>query len=58
MLPILQLEKVKTDGQKCRACPYISCARQKIQKHCRVEHGWANPCKRGGGYSRYCYKPK
>ncbi|KAJ1678409.1 hypothetical protein EV182_004106, partial [Spiromyces aspiralis] len=39
---------VWSDGKKCTQCGYIRRTRQDIQKHCRLEHGWANPRKRGG----------
>ena len=45
-LPYLSLYK---DGFKCRAelCEHIVRGLQNIQNHCRTEHGWSNPRKRG-----------
>jgi hypothetical protein len=39
---IPELAAPETDGLKCRKCPYLARQPQKIQKHCRVYHGWAN----------------
>lgn len=45
--PIRFLEPPKPDGLKCLLCPYISRHLQKIQAHCRINHGWKNQRKRG-----------
>ena len=52
--PIPILQEPRKDGRKCqlqdqnqRPCQYISCHRQMIQEHYRVEHGWVNPQKKG-----------
>jgi len=34
-------------GQESASCRYIRRTVQDMQKHCRKEHGWANPRKRG-----------
>ena len=39
---IAQLAAPKTDGLKCRKCPYIARQLQKIQGDCRDSHGWVN----------------
>jgi len=36
---ISALEDAKTDGIRCKKCPYISRHRQGIQEHCRSVHG-------------------
>lgn len=41
--PLPYLAAPKADGLKCRKCSYISRQIQKIQAHCRSEHGWQNP---------------
>lgn len=45
--PIPFLESPRKDGLGCLQCPYISRQLQKIQAHCRTQHGWINPKKRG-----------
>ncbi|KAK4552367.1 hypothetical protein LTR86_010381 [Recurvomyces mirabilis] len=40
----LRCDWVKQDGQ---LCAYLCRSRQGIQTHCRTQHGWANPHKRG-----------
>jgi uncharacterized C2H2 Zn-finger protein len=44
---ISALQDAKTDGMRCKKCPYISRHRQGIQGHCRSVHGWENPRRRG-----------
>lgn len=44
---IPELAPPETDGLKCRKCPYIAKQPQRIQKHCRVYHGWINEHKSG-----------
>lgn len=41
------LGDAKTDGLRCKQCSYISRHRHQIQEHCRVQHQWENPRKRG-----------
>ncbi|KAL7940006.1 hypothetical protein V8C42DRAFT_357967 [Trichoderma barbatum] len=45
--PIPFIEPPRDDGLGCVSCPYIACQLQKIQAHCRKEHNWTNPRKRG-----------
>ncbi|KAH7109812.1 hypothetical protein EDB81DRAFT_927725, partial [Dactylonectria macrodidyma] len=35
------------DGFGCNRCPYVARQIQRIQQHCRDEHGWVNDRKRG-----------
>lgn len=44
---IPELAPPQTDGLKCRECPYIARQLQKVQAHCRTEHGWENDRKAG-----------
>jgi RecQ family ATP-dependent DNA helicase len=48
------LEKPKKDGISCKKCPYTIRQLQRMQEHCRTEHGWKNTRKRG----REPYKKK
>nr|OQO32516.1 hypothetical protein B0A51_00925 [Rachicladosporium sp. CCFEE 5018] len=54
---------VYIDGLRCiaqvngRACNHTYRKRSGIQKHCRIEHGWENPRKRGQ-HSRICIAEK
>ena len=49
---IAQLEAPRADGLGCRQCPYVARQVQKIQDHCRTEHGWQNERARGGDVRR------
>jgi RecQ family ATP-dependent DNA helicase len=53
--PIPELQEPRKDGMKCqfqdsqgRPCRFIACQVPNIQQHCREEHGWSNPQKKGG----------
>ena len=35
------------DGFVCKACSYICRHRTGMQSHCREEHGWINPQRKG-----------
>jgi hypothetical protein len=48
IIPAIESLPVWSDGKKCVQCGHIRRTRQDIQKHCRSEHGWANPRGRGG----------
>ena len=48
VVPAIEGLPVWSDGKKCIECGYIRRTREDIQKHCRLEHGWANPRGRGG----------
>ncbi|EAQ93900.1 hypothetical protein CHGG_02135 [Chaetomium globosum CBS 148.51] len=48
VMPAIDGLPVWSDGKKCIQCGYIRRTRYHIQEHCRSEHGWANPRKRGG----------
>ena len=52
---IPELQEPRKDGMKCqfqdsqgRPCRFIACQVPNIQQHCREEHGWSNPQKKGG----------
>ena len=47
--PIPHLEVYK-NGLGCTACTYINRSIERMQEHCRKEHGWANSKKRGRPY--------
>ncbi|KAG5912748.1 hypothetical protein E4U61_007988, partial [Claviceps capensis] len=44
--PIPFIERPKTDGLRCDACPFIARKRQSLRQHCQTEHGWVNDRKR------------
>src|SRR3569833_206510 len=46
--PILFIAPPEEDGLRCNECGYITRTVQWIQRHCREEHGWQNPWKKGG----------
>jgi uncharacterized C2H2 Zn-finger protein len=48
VVPAIDGLPIWSDGKKCVQCGYLRRTRQDIQKHCRSEHGWINPRKRGG----------
>jgi uncharacterized C2H2 Zn-finger protein len=48
VVPAIDGLPIWSDGKKCVQCGHIRRTRQDIQKHCRSEHGWINPRKRGG----------
>ena len=48
VVPAIDGLPVWSDGKKCIECGFIQRGRKHIQKHCRSEHGWTNPRKRGG----------
>ena len=48
VIPAIDGLPVWSDGKKCIECGFIQRGRKHIQKHCRSEHGWTNPRKRGG----------
>ena len=48
VVPAIEGLPVWSDGKKCIEYGYIRRTREDIQKHCRLEHGWANPRGRGG----------
>ncbi|KAK4116043.1 hypothetical protein N656DRAFT_786537 [Canariomyces notabilis] len=48
VIPVIDSLPVWSDGKRCVQCGHIRRTRQDIQKHCRLEHGWANPRRRGG----------
>ncbi|KAK4096688.1 hypothetical protein N658DRAFT_404715, partial [Parathielavia hyrcaniae] len=48
VVPAIDGLPVWSDGKKCVRCGHIRSTREDIQKHCRSEHGWANPRPRGG----------
>lgn len=61
-LPIIGLP-VWEDGFKCKAqipsgteCSYICRSRRGIQQHCKEEHNWTNPRKRGRNSKRKDYE--
>jgi len=43
-----ELEEPQSDGFACNECQFISRAVVKMQKHCRVSHGWVNDWAVGG----------
>ena len=43
-----QLEGPFPDGLQCTQCPYIVQDARTMQEHCRTQHCWTNPRKRGG----------
>lgn len=45
-LPIIGLP-IFEDGLKCKQCLYLCRTRKGIQDHCKEEHDWVNPQKRG-----------
>ena len=46
--PIPFIEAAKEDGLRCRECSFIMRHAGHMKDHCRKEHGWQNPRKRGG----------
>src|SRR3569833_2820161 len=46
--PIPFIAPPEEDGLRCNECGYVTRTVQWIQRHCREEHGWQNPWKKGG----------
>ena len=41
------IQEVKSDGLRCRECPYVNRRAKHMKDYCRQEHGWQNLQKRG-----------
>ncbi|KAH7142951.1 hypothetical protein B0J13DRAFT_636782 [Dactylonectria estremocensis] len=46
--PIPYIKPPMSDGLGCNACLYVVRGIQRMQEHCRDDHGWVNDWKRGG----------
>lgn len=45
--PIPYIKPPQTNGLGCKECSFVVRTKTRIKKHCREDHGWQNPNKRG-----------
>ena len=56
--PIPYIQEPKSDGLRCRTCPYVAREVRVMQRHCKEHHGWVNDWARGGNIKARLQEPR